>query len=94
LAPDRWYWFRFIGPMAASRRSGARARCRWARSRKFNIGVFSCSNLGFGEFNAYGHAAARDDLDLWLHMGDYIYEYGRGGYDAGGALAETDIPGA
>ncbi len=43
---------------------------------RFGLGVFSCSNLPVGLFNAYGHAAARTDLDLWLHTGDYIYEYG------------------
>jgi alkaline phosphatase D len=36
-------------------------------------------------FNAYGHAAARKDIDLVLHMGDYIYEYPRGGYDLKGS---------
>ena len=92
LAPDRWYWFRFIGPDGSVSPVGRTRTLPVGKVAKFNIGVFSCSNLGFGEFNAYGHAAARDDLDLWLHMGDYIYEYGRGGYDAGGALAEKIFP--
>ena len=48
--------------------------------RRFGIAVFSCSNLPFGYFNAYGHAATRDDVDLWVHLGDYIYEYAKGGY--------------
>lgn len=47
---------------------------------RFNLAVFSCSNLPFGEFNAYGHAAARDDIDLTMHLGDYFYEYKRGAY--------------
>lgn len=38
--------------------------------------VFSCSNWQRGYFNAYG-AAARESLDLWLHVGDYIYEHSR-----------------
>ncbi len=92
LAPDRWYWFRFIGPDGSVSPVGRTRTLPAGKVARFNIGVFSCSNLGFGEFNAYGHAAARDDLDLWLHMGDYIYEYGRGGYDAGGALAEKLLP--
>jgi len=37
--------------------------------------IFSCSNWRWGYFNAYG-AAARERLDFWLHVGDYIYEHG------------------
>jgi alkaline phosphatase D len=40
----------------------------------FRIGVMSCANATSGWFNAYAHAAARDDLDLIVHTGDYIYE--------------------
>ena len=59
---------------------------------KFNLAIFSCSNLGFGYFNAYGHAAARDDIDATLHMGDYFYEYGRGGYDGGAEFSKRIFP--
>lgn len=40
----------------------------------------SCANFPAGYFNVYELAAQRDDLDAMLHLGDYIYEYGRGGY--------------
>ncbi|MBB6091242.1 alkaline phosphatase D [Povalibacter uvarum] len=40
----------------------------------------SCSNFPYGYFNAYGRIAERQDLDLVLHLGDYIYEYPLGGY--------------
>jgi alkaline phosphatase D len=36
----------------------------------------SCSNYTGGYFTAYRGLAARDDLDLVLHLGDYVYEYG------------------
>lgn len=39
------------------------------------IGVVTCSNYPAGFFNAYGRLAARNDIDVVLHMGDYIYEY-------------------
>ena len=48
----------------------------------FKIAIFSCANLGFGWFNAYAHAAARQDIDLVLHLGDYLYEYPTGEYPA------------
>lgn len=52
------------------------------------LALFSCSNLPFGYFNAYAHAAVREDLDLCVHVGDYIYEYPRGTYpDAKDAMA-------
>ena len=44
------------------------------------FGVVSCSNFQAGYFNAYGFANQRNDIDYMLHLGDYIYEYGEGGY--------------
>jgi alkaline phosphatase D len=46
----------------------------------FRLAVFSCANYGFGWFNAYAHAAAANDADLAVHLGDYIYEYEAGKY--------------
>ena len=42
--------------------------------------VVSCSNHAYGYFNAYARIAARADLDLVMHLGDYIYEYGPAQY--------------
>ncbi|WP_345841270.1 alkaline phosphatase D family protein [Shewanella algae] len=53
------------------------------------LAVMSCANFPAGYFNAYELAAQRDDLDAMLHLGDYIYEYGRGGY-ASEHAAELD----
>ena len=44
------------------------------------MAVVSCSNHAYGYFNAYARVAARADLDLVMHLGDYIYEYGPGQY--------------
>ncbi|HJS13069.1 alkaline phosphatase D family protein, partial [Sphingopyxis sp.] len=52
----------------------------------------SCSNMPFGWFNAYGHAAARGDIDLVAHVGDYLYEYKAGDYpSAKQALSGREI---
>ncbi len=40
------------------------------------MAVFSCSNYPNGYFNAYMEASKIQDLDVVLHLGDYIYEYG------------------
>lgn len=43
------------------------------------MAVCSCSNYPAGAFNVYD-AIANGDADVVLHLGDYIYEYGEGGY--------------
>ena len=62
LEPGRFYWYRFIGPDGAISPIGRTKTLPVGKVGKFNIAIFSCSNLGFGEFNAYGHAAARDAI--------------------------------
>lgn len=43
------------------------------------LAVCSCSNYQAGLFNAYD-AMANSDADIIIHLGDYFYEYGAGGY--------------
>jgi alkaline phosphatase D len=76
LKPGTVYWYRFVAPDGTKSPVGRTKTLPVGPVAKFGLGVFSCSNLPYGLFNAYGHAAARPDLDLWLHTGDYIYEYG------------------
>lgn len=56
------------------------------------LAVTSCSNYAYGYFNAYRALAERDDLDLVLHLGDYLYEYANGQYGDGGALGRVPDP--
>jgi len=87
LAPDTRYFYRFVAPDGSFSPVGRTKTLPIGDARRFGIAIFSCSNLPFGYFNAYGHAAARDDIDLWVHLGDYLYEYKQGGYaPAGGAI--------
>lgn len=80
LAPDKWYFYRFIAPDGTMSEVGRTRTLPTGDVKRFGIGLFSCSNLPFGWFNAYAHAAARDDLDLLVHVGDYFYEYDYGHY--------------
>lgn len=41
------------------------------------LAVVSCSNYPAGYFHAYADIAKRSDVDVVVHLGDYIYEYGR-----------------
>ena len=51
------------------------------------LAVFSCSNYPAGYFNAYAAAAQMSGIHAALHIGDYIYEYARGGYASDNAAA-------
>lgn len=55
--------------------------------QQVKLAVFSCANYPAGYFNVYAHAARQGDLDATVHLGDYIYEYARGGYANGKAEA-------
>lgn len=87
LSPATVYWYRFVAPDGSKSPVGRTKTLPVGDVPRFGLGVFSCSNLPIGWFNAYAHAAARSDLDLWLHTGDYIYEYGTASY------RDTMIPG-
>ncbi len=80
LIPGRRYHYRFIGEDGSISPVGRTKTLPAGDARQFSVAIFSCSNLPVGLFNAYGHAAARDDIDLTMHLGDYFYEYKRGGY--------------
>lgn len=80
LAPGRWYFYRFRDAAGAWSPVGRTRTLPEGRVARFTIGLFSCANLAFGWFNAYGHAAARRDIDLIAHVGDYLYEYQQGRY--------------
>lgn len=49
-------------------------------TQSLRMAVVSCSNHAYGYFNAYGRIAQRADLDLVMHLGDYLYEYGANQY--------------
>jgi alkaline phosphatase D len=75
LEPDRWYWYRFRAGDAESRVGRARTLPEAAASpQALRFAFASCQHYEQGLFTAYEHMA-KDDLDLVIHLGDYIYEY-------------------
>lgn len=80
LAPGRWYYYRFIAPDGSMSQVGRTRTLPAGETSNFTLALFSCSNLPFGHFNAYAHACARGDIDLAVHVGDYLYEYPIGDY--------------
>lgn len=92
LAPGRVYYYRFLGPSKSRSMIGRTRTLPEGTPAAWRMGVFSCSNLPYGWFNGYGHAIAADDIDLFVHLGDYIYEYARGTYpDAREAIPDRVI---
>ncbi len=87
LKPGRWYHYRFVAPTGERSPVGRTRTLPKAGLDRFRIGVFSCANATSGWFTAYAHAAAREDLDLIVHLGDYIYESPVNRGDALAALA-------
>lgn len=80
LSDGKWYYYRFVAPDGSTSEIGRTRTLPEGAVDRFRMAVFSCSNFGFGWFNAYAHAAEVNDVDLALHLGDYIYEYEQGNY--------------
>jgi alkaline phosphatase D len=91
LNPGTRYWYRFVAPDGSKSLVGRTKTLPVGDVKRFGLAVFSCSNLPYGRFNAYGHAAARDDFDVWLHVGDYIYESGSGSLNPERLVAERGL---
>ncbi|MEJ3750973.1 alkaline phosphatase D family protein [Actinomycetes bacterium KLBMP 9797] len=74
LAPARWYHYRFrvgrhISPTGRTRTAPA----PWSSPAALAFAVASCQDWQNGYFAAYRHIS-EEDLDLVVHLGDYIYE--------------------
>ena len=76
LEPGRWYWYQFsVGGMESAVGRTKTAPRVGASVQKVTFASVSCQNWQDGFFNAHQHLA-QDDLDLVVHLGDYIYESG------------------
>ncbi|MBJ8348086.1 alkaline phosphatase [Antrihabitans sp. YC2-6] len=76
LAPDRVYYYRFRTDNAVSETGRTRTTpAPGADKRALNFAFASCQYWNDGFYTAYDHMAA-EDLDVVVHLGDYIYEDG------------------
>lgn len=93
LQPATRHWYRFKVGTQVSPVGRARTLPVGAVSQ-VRLAVFSCAHFAAGYFNVYAAAAQRDDLDAALHLGDYLYEYGRDGYanEQAAALGRLVLP--
>ncbi|KAL4265206.1 PhoD-like phosphatase metallophosphatase domain-containing protein [Pleurotus pulmonarius] len=90
LKPDTKYFFQFsdctnaetVSPVGATRTfaSPDTPADQVNGGKPLTFAVFSCSQFQAGYFNAYGFAAQNTSADVFVHLGDYIYEsIGSGG---------------
>jgi alkaline phosphatase D len=75
LEPHRWYFYRF----RAGKEQSPVGRTRTAPALdtmpdRLRFAFTSCQHFETGYFNGYPHMQ-QEDLDLVIHLGDYIYEY-------------------
>jgi alkaline phosphatase D len=74
LAPERWYWYRFMTAGAESPIGRTRtAPAASVADPRLRFAFASCQQYEQGYFGAYRHIAA-DAPDLVAFLGDYIYE--------------------
>ncbi|BCJ60964.1 alkaline phosphatase D family protein [Micromonospora endophytica] len=84
LLPGREYFYRFraqqhLSPVGRTRT----APSPWSMPAALAMGFVSCSQYEHGYFTAY-RRLAETEPELILHLGDYQYEYAKGGYVAPG----------
>ena len=90
LQPGKSYFYRFrrggsVSPIGQTRTLPV------ASVTEVKFAVLSCSNHPAGFFNVYAEAA-KSDAQYAIHLGDYIYEYGAGGYASANAAALGRVP--
>lgn len=74
LRPDRWYWYQFqsggeVSPVGRSRTLPP----RHSLPERLRFAFISCNHYEYGYFTTFDHLR-REDIDLVVHLGDYIYE--------------------
>ena len=84
LAAGQVYFYRFKSASTYSTTGQTKTLATQVQSVQF--AVCSCSNYPAGYFHVYKEMA-KQDVDVVIHLGDYIYEYGMGGYATEEAVA-------
>jgi alkaline phosphatase D len=75
LQPGTWYWYRFTVGDTTSPVGRTRTAPAGDGEEHLRFAFASCQNFQAGFWPAYDHLAA-EDLDLVVHLGDYMYEDG------------------
>jgi len=79
LEPGEEYFYRF-GIDGVQSEVGQTKTLPAGHVERLVLAVVTCANYPFGYFNAYEVIANDPTVDVVVHLGDYIYEYGPDGY--------------
>lgn len=76
LQPGQWYWYQFqagsvVSPIGRTRTVPAPG----TPIQQLSFAFVSCQDWQNGYYSAYKNLA-EEDIELVVHLGDYIYEYG------------------
>ncbi|WP_257669039.1 alkaline phosphatase D family protein [Parapedobacter tibetensis] len=74
------YYYRFQYQGEASSIGATKTLPTSLNGGAFHIAVVACNNWEAGYFSAFRTLAEKDEVDMVLHLGDYIYEYEAGRY--------------
>ncbi|WP_017443825.1 alkaline phosphatase D family protein [Gayadomonas joobiniege] len=94
LQAGQHYFYRFRSANQTSA-TGRALTAPSGQTSRLTMAVVSCSNYPAGYFHVYqdiAKAANKGDLDILLHLGDYIYEYAADGYATAQAEALGRVP--
>lgn len=91
LEPGKQYYYRFESGTALSP-VGRTKTLPVGSIDHLRLGVASCANYPGGYFHAYRYLAEREDLDVVLHLGDYLYEYQNHYFGDGEPLGRVPDP--
>jgi len=69
------YYYRFISQAGEFSDIGCAKTAPISDYDHSRLAIMSCSSVYSGFFNAYQRIAERKDLDLIIHVGDYIYDF-------------------
>jgi alkaline phosphatase D len=82
LIPNEKYYYQFIVNDVSSA-VGKTRTLPVGHIDNLVLALATCANYPFGYFNAYDAIAKDQTIDVVVHMGDYIYEYGIDGFGGG-----------
>lgn len=75
LQPGTTYYYRFTSSEGEISVIGRTRTAPLGATEQLKLAVASCSSIYSGYFNGYARIAERDDLDLVIHLGDYLYDF-------------------
>lgn len=99
LQPAQVYYYRFtvLDGTGATSRVGrtSTAPAAAAQPEQLRLAVTSCANYESGYFAAYTDIAERawaGEIDVVVHLGDYLYEYASGEYGGKHGVTRPHVP--